>query len=182
MPAPLGWIKPIDSRLCSDQICQKSITRTKNRTLELPLAEACCLKSDFNENLPIDWRSGSGKRETNFSRPLASIKTVGLDRFVHDDPGDGFVAGRCGRRALVRHVVFGVGEKVAYRNPAHRRLVAPVPDPLELIRQHAQLGIGKVTQLQQHRNTDDTLRPVQRIAEVGVQLRVVAEDLDLTGR
>lgn len=75
--------------------------------------------------------------------------------------------------------MLGVGQEVAHGNPAHRRLVPTVPDPLELVGQHAQLRVGQIAQLQQDGDAHDALRTVQCVAKVGVQLRVVAKDLYL---
>uniref|UniRef100_A0A182IKF7 Uncharacterized protein n=1 Tax=Anopheles atroparvus TaxID=41427 RepID=A0A182IKF7_ANOAO len=71
---------------------------------------------------------------------------------------------------------------VTHGDAPHRRLVAAVPDPVELIGQHPQLRVGEVAQLQQDSYADDPLRPEQRVAKVGVQLRVVAKHLDLQVR
>lgn len=92
------------------------------------------------------------------------------------------MAGRGRRRALVRHVVLRVRQQIPHGQPPHERFVTAEPDLVQLVRQHAQLRVGQVAQLEENGEADDALRPVQGFTEVGVQLRVVAEDLDLRGK
>lgn len=70
-----------------------------------------------------------------------------VDWLVQHNPGDGLVAGRSRCRAIVRHVVVGVGQQPAYGEPLHKDLIAAVTNALQLVGQHAQLGIGEVAQL-----------------------------------
>lgn len=70
-----------------------------------------------------------------------------VDWLVQHNPGDGLVAGWSRCRAIVRHVVVRVGQQSAYGEPLHKDLIATVTNALQLVGQHAQLGIGEVAQL-----------------------------------
>lgn len=72
--------------------------------------------------------------------------------FILHDPGHGLRARRRRRRTLVRHVVFGVRQEAPNREPAHGRLVTAESDSLQLVGQHAELGVGEVAQLEWDRN------------------------------
>lgn len=70
-----------------------------------------------------------------------------VDWLIKHHPGDGLVASRSCCRAIVCHVVVRIGQQSAYGEPLHKDLVAAIADTLQLVGQHAQLGIGEVSQL-----------------------------------
>lgn len=71
-----------------------------------------------------------------------------VDGLVQDHPSDCLVAGRGCGGAVVGHVVVRVRQQASDGEPLHEGLVASVPDPLQLIGEHAQLRVGKVSQLE----------------------------------
>lgn len=71
------------------------------------------------ESMELQMENRVNPRKNFIQRPRNYLLLGDVDRFVHDDPGDRLVAGRCRRRALVGHVVLRVRQEIPHREPTN---------------------------------------------------------------